>query len=737
MAVASHEDIVKALGLWSAAQLGKTPEEWGGFVSKYGIEDPFVPWPPEEDKIKEFLKKFQERILTNVEAPISIAGSVDAKKIEELVGEFDREYAKTKNADAAAEERAKKHVQEIIRHTVEKPDVAPEQKRLLSQVLKSQIEQHPGKTIQEIMPEAEEICERAQPFITPEAFNNANINPRFADLKGLTKVQKAVAAPFWDAATTVFPELRQGVINKNIEDGLRKILDLPGKIPNKALLDLFGQKVVDSPLFKQMLADAKRSMPTQGAPRSSAVNILGDVTSSLFRKAPGEVFIAYWEVYQYNRAHNLPIPTLYSFQLKASATGAGSQIFHFGTNYLLSRTKGAAFKWGVTKAGLAKLGLEAVVPGGGWAAAALTVGGGLFGKLFGWLTGRTLKSSEVPGDKWVFGVICIAIFLPIILFVVSQLNIDSALVGRLQLVGGGTSADNQLFIISITATPESVNGDTIVSMRYTITIQPKGSPGSFTINAINIAFSVYGGSGSPGLDAPTITPDMLSDGTFSFVLPFGPQLNDSVVTGTVNANVSIGANAGVNGSASVSTVIGNPSIDCFVFGGAGVRDNYGHVSSDWDNKSGMLSAIGVLAQSPQYMSRVCPEGSPPVTIYRVKADFGGGSAMPPNSIFIYNVCVTSCSTYTLAHETGHIVDSRTSLFNEYNSQALYAREGPLWTYPNAFSEHEDFAETLGAYVVWHSYTWGARHDHSAGSLNYSGEYPLHYQFAKSVFGIEY
>jgi len=138
------------------------------------------------------------------------------------------------------------------------------------------------------------------------------------------------------------------------------------------------------------------------------------------------------------------------------------------------------------------------------------------------------------------------------------------------------------------------------------------------------------------------------------------------------------------------------------------------------------------------MSHVCYGGAP-VTIYRVNANFGGGSTSPPNSIFMYNACATTaCATYTLAHETGHIIDSRTGLFSEYDSLGLYAREGPLWTYPNAFSEHEDFAETLGAYVVWHNYTWGARHGHSAGNLNYTGEYPAHYDFAKSVFGgVEY
>ncbi len=58
------------------------------------------------------------------------------------------------------------------------------------------------------------------------------------------------------------------------------------------------------------------------------------------------------------------------------------------------------------------------------------------------------------------------------------------------------------------------------------------------------------------------------------------------------------------------------------------------------------------------------------------------------------------------------------------------------TYPNALSEGEDFAETFGVYVVWRTYTFGSRHGKS-GHLNYPQEYPLHYQFAKRVFGIEY
>ncbi|OGG34877.1 hypothetical protein A2363_00360 [Candidatus Gottesmanbacteria bacterium RIFOXYB1_FULL_47_11] len=461
MAVASHESIVKALALWTAAQQGKTEEQWGGFVSKHNIHDPLDPYPPEQEVIDAFIKRFTEEIFPPKEGEPAPGTTIDSKKLEELVSEFDGEYEKTKKLNIDAQERAKQHIQEIIRHTVETPGVAPEQKELLFRVLKSQSEQHPEKTIPEIMPRAVEICENAQPFLEPDAFKYAEgINLQFADLKGLTATQKAVAAPFFDTVTTVFPELRQGAINKNLEDGFRKLLNVPGNIlrvpgkpPGNMLVDLFGQKVVDSPLFKQMIADAKRSMPTQGAPRSSAVNILGDLTSSLFRKAPGEAFVAYWEVYQIRVSKGLPPPTLYMFQMRAASTGLGSQAFHLGVNFASQKAKDVLVQKGLA-ALLGKgatVAAEAAVPGVGWTVAAFELAKGLFGKATNWLKrlGGT-KSGEVPGDKWILGIGCGAILLVFfILPVVTQLNFDSALVGRLALGGGqGTGP-----VVNCTQTP--------------------------------------------------------------------------------------------------------------------------------------------------------------------------------------------------------------------------------------------------------------------------------------------
>jgi hypothetical protein len=60
------------------------------------------------------------------------------------------------------------------------------------------------------------------------------------------------------------------------------------------------------------------------------------------------------------------------------------------------------------------------------------------------------------------------------------------------------------------------------------------------------------------------------------------------------------------------------------------------------------------------------------------------------------------------------------------------KRGVRLTYPNDYSLGEDFAETFGAYVVTEVCFWKTWRQ-----MDYPKEYPLHYEFAKRVFGIEY
>lgn len=306
-------------------------------------------------------------------------------------------------------------------------------------------------------------------------------------------------------------------------------------------------------------------------------------------------------------------------------------------------------------------------------------------------------------------------------------------------VEGGLASDNQqqAFTLSITAVPLIGPGGIPTSITYTVTISSlDGSP--LTISDLSVSFSVFGGSGAAPA-TQNITGSQIAGGSYSFTVPVGAAYNNSLITATATATVDTATQAGVSGSSSVSTIIGNPPTGCFVFGDAGQADAYGHTSSAWDDKSKVLTAIGILSASPELLAKyVCPYG--PVTLYRVKADFGGGSVSGPNTMFLYNACVVgsqACMTYTFAHEIGHIINNRPgSTMSDFHNQGIANREGFLWTYPNNLTESEDYAETLGDYVVWKYYSWGPRHGRS-GRLNYPGDYPLHYQFAKNMFKIEY
>ncbi len=725
----SEAKLLKAQLLWATIQENKSPIDWEGFQKKHFGLNPLVP-PYDEAKLDAFILEFGDFYLGK-KSPEQISRAIDYKKLRDFVEEQEKGSRKIEEIGRQAETRGKAYVQaeikrrqEIIRRGLETP-VVPSQKGLFLKILGSESDKQPEAPVEKLVSKSIELGERAQPFAHPEVARAVDGPLSFTQIKNLKPIQKAIMAPLADVLVTVFPNLRQGTMNKDFEDAFRNLVNFPDR-----LTKLFGSEVVASSLFQQMLDGAKKALPTGSSP-GGAKTIVDDIASSLFHHAPEPALVAYWELYQIKIAQGLAPPTLAQFQ--ASGMGIGGALVRVGAN----EAKGFVIRKGLTAVGGEALaGLLGGPPV--WIAGLLAIGSGLLGKIGGWFKNvpglKTVFSKE---DWWILALISGPIILIIFLTSLNQFNVDSSLATNL-VMGGGQQEENQYLDVSITATPASSVGNRPTAIRYDACVKPKGAPSSFKINGASVTFSAYGATGNPNLNAPTINPDMFSGGCYSFTIPVGSGLDNSVITATFDVNADAGNQLGVDGSDTVSTVIGNPSIECFAFGPAGAHDGYGHVSSAWDSTAAVTAAIGVLARSSAYMSKVCTGGAT-VTVYRVNANFGGGSTSPPNSIFMYNACATTaCATYTLAHETGHIIDSRTGLFGEYNSLALYAREGPLWTYPNGFSEHEDFAETLGAYVVWHNYTWGARHGHPGGNLNYSGQYPLHYNFAKEVFGgVEY
>lgn len=433
MAAVPTDELNIAIDRWLAIQT-KDPAWLADYINKQNNgRNPFDPWPPEKEDIDKFLGAS-----TSFEHAIKV---LTPEKRQELVEEFDREFEKVKNARSAAEVAAKKRTQEVIRRTLEEKSVAAEEKGVLFRTLKDRTDQEPEKPVVEQISEAVEEVETRRVFATPlteTQVETVTQESRFSKPQGLNPVQKAITAPFLDAVTTVFPGLKQGVLNKNLEASVRGVFDTPNR-----LLDLFGQKVVEQPLFQQMLSHATRGIG-QGVPGGGAKTILDDIALSILRGPAEQSVVSYWNVYRINVAQGLPPPSAAQFQ--AASMGLGSTLFQLGKGYVGQKAGNVAFR-----AGLAKLGLAAI-PGGGWAAAAFSIGSSLFNKAVNWFKslGAT-RPGEVPGDRAILillAAVALIFFIPIFPLLnfqaFNQLNIDTSLAMR--FVGGpGTSGAGPSF----------------------------------------------------------------------------------------------------------------------------------------------------------------------------------------------------------------------------------------------------------------------------------------------------
>jgi len=175
--------------------------------------------------------------------------------------------------------------------------------------------------------------------------------------------------------------------------------------------------------------------------------------------------------------------------------------------------------------------------------------------------------------------------------------------------------------------------------------------------------------------------------------------------------------------------IGGEVEGCFVFSdGAGVQSPDGQVvpwSTDPEAQARVMAAIPVVLRSPNYTHLVCKDG--PINLYRVRvASYNGGRARSSERAIFING--TGTGVYTLAHETGHIVDYWNGLFTDFMAEVGPPnRESFIETYPFTKTEHEDFAETAAVYIARNVLP------------NYAAKYPRHYNFARSRLfgGVEY
>jgi len=731
MADATREEIAKALALWSVAQQGKTPEQWEGFINKYSIQNPFDPWPPTKEKLDAFVQKFQDTILQNTEAKINITSEISAKKLEGLVDEFNNEYGRVAEIHNDAEARAKgfvsklqaeqkaQRLREVINQTIELQNVPPEHKSNAFKEMARLKEENPTTSIEKISEKTVSVLETAPSFLQNPDASDTFVKQQFSfsKLKNKNIFQSAIA-PLADVVLTIAPGLRQGTFNKELEYRLKDILNTPNRI-----IDYLGIRQADVPAFKGTLHAIHPSVEQRPV---GPQNLFSGLFSSIFGKAIDTRLMdgvgTYWEIRQSYIIRGETPPTANQFM--ASGMGLGKTALHFGADYLLSKGRVA-----VVNAGLAKLGLAAI-PGPGWITALLALGGSALGKLGTWLLGRRFKSSMVPGDKEILTIGCGSILLVFFLLpIISQLNIDSSLVTNLNMGGGGPLSENQYMDTTITATPATLIGNRPTAIRYSACVKPKGSPASFKINSVQVKFSVYGFQGNSGLNDPEINPASFSNGCYTFTVPIGPQLENTVIAASFIVNADAGTNVGVSGFASASTVIGNPTNDILIPGTGGYQPG------GWCNKDGasvpwgqsdwgtMLGAVATLSKYPNYLGLVRQYNPAGITMYRINwtGNYWGCTSADATSImFIYNGGIPH-ATYILTHELGHRI-SASEWFGKFKADGITS-EG-VTRYAGGYGGEEriseDFAETFALYVT------------DPNGLRAS--LPNHYAFAQRIMG---
>ncbi len=556
--------------------------------------------------------------------------------------------------------------------------------------------------------------------------------------KGLQKPFAALA----DAALTILPKTTRDNI---IESVIGRGWELSTKADE--LNRNFGHAIVESPLFQEVLQKGNKIFGKgQPSPVTALTNAASDIASTIFGKPPTtEDLLVLVELGIIKAEYVTGYQQLYVAGAHAKRSGLFGLVFNEAAGWGIRKGAGAlAAKAGGTWFGRL-MGLVAGGVGGPITAFLGAIfGGALFGKIGSFLSslfGRRRAGAPQPWHKdWSLdGILLplVVVLSPLALIIVLFFIMFITTTGALQEFDtGGGEEGSQHITLTKTPNPSSFPANNATSVTYTIGVKPTNQGDTLEVTEIRDEFTVLAKTGEPKISSPDISPaDVAGGKEFSYTIALGQQFRDSLISNTLTVVANVAGRSGETKSVSSSVVIGNPPTECFEFSDARVPDAYGHVSSAWDNKSGVLVAIAVLAKSKPYMTHVCRTGT--VTLHRVKANFGGGSVNSDSDIFLYNDGVRGMrAVLTLAHETGHIIDHRSprgGIADQFHDQGISVREGFIRTYPNEKRESEDFAETLGVYPVYKTYVIRG----SGKALKYQQEYPLHYEFARGVFGMEY
>lgn len=260
------------------------------------------------------------------------------------------------------------------------------------------------------------------------------------------------------------------------------------------------------------------------------------------------------------------------------------------------------------------------------------------------------------------------------------------------------------------------------TVNYEIKITAKEK--NIVITSVEDRFSVYpSGPPTPSSQPEISLPLELSAGqstTYTYQLSsFNQQYLDSVVSNKVIVTADVIDGPSEEQSSDIAMVIfGEAPILCFAFNGPWTESQ-----KNWE-----IQAMAYLSQWPHFSNLLCSHG--PITLTKMSGSTWGGWAKGINEIAIYDAGVSSYSNalYTLAHESGHLIDFRNDQLRarDFRNSGAYVLEGFLPTYPEQSkdSESEDFAETIALYPVWEIMTFRC-----CGKVDYHKDYPLHYNFA--------
>ncbi|OGM31836.1 hypothetical protein A2803_00955 [Candidatus Woesebacteria bacterium RIFCSPHIGHO2_01_FULL_44_21] len=114
-----------------------------------------------------------------------------------------------------------------------------------------------------------------------------------------------------------------------------------------------------------------------------------------------------------------------------------------------------------------------------------------------------------------------------------------------------------------------------------------------------------------------------------------------------------------------------------------------------------VAAAQTIAQAENYVAALCSQG--PITVrYSSTPSPAGfcGQVLSSSNIVIFN-CGTGNlgnTLYTLAHESGHIHQFRSTIDSAYYQSSALSSEGFVCTYPYNNSIYESYAELIALYI---------------------------------------